>query len=142
MNVTTAERFWAKVNKDGPNGCWVWTAAKTSLGYGEFWPGGSHGRAGVYSHRFSYQLMVGPIPNGLQLDHLCRNPSCCNPCHLQPVTQAENMRRGNAGSNMRVKTHCPHGHEYTSQNTRVYRGRRFCKACASARVKSHPRGEA
>ena len=81
FNDTTLQRFWIKVNKNGPvwNGspCWSWTAAKDPLGYGRF-------RTPDYlwlSHRFSYTNLVGPIPNGMTLDHLCRNPNCVNPEH-------------------------------------------------------------
>jgi len=127
MKPDMESRFWAKVDKNGPNGCWVWTAMKTAAGYGEFWPSGPRM---MYAHRLAYELLVGKIPEGLQIDHLCRNPSCCNPEHLEPVTQAENMRRGNAGKNTRERTHCPHGHEYSPENTRIYNGRRFCKQCS------------
>lgn len=85
---TPTERFWAKfVRLD--SGCWQWTGAMTPQGYGHLRTGGRH----VGAHRFAYELLVGPIPAGLHIDHLCMNPSCCNPAHLEPVTQEENNRR-------------------------------------------------
>lgn len=119
---TREERFWAKVEKTDT--CWTWIASLDGRGYGQF----DHQR----SHRVSYELLVGPIPEGLVLDHLCRNKRCVNPDHLEPVTHLENLRRGTPGSahNTR-KTHCPKGHEYTPENTRVKDGKRNCKACAA-----------
>lgn len=99
---TVLERFWAKVNKDGPSApiswdgaplpgmCWLWEGAADAIGYGKFNPGARL----IGAHRYSYQSMVGAIPAGLYLDHLCRNPRCVNPDHLEPVTHAENVRRG------------------------------------------------
>jgi hypothetical protein len=129
------ERFWAKVDKNGPNGCWLWTAALTSAapgqaGYGLFT---ERKPKGVRAHRFAYELLVGPIPEGLQLDHLCRVRHCVNPAHLEPVTQRENILRSPVtppGINAR-KTHCKHGHEFTPENT--YRekrtNKRHCREC-------------
>lgn len=80
---------WDHIDKSGPNGCWTWTGPVAAHGYGRF---SSMGRVYI-AHRYVYEQVVGPIPNGLQLDHLCRNPGCVNPDHLEPVTGAENLRR-------------------------------------------------
>jgi hypothetical protein len=133
---TPAVRFWSYVDKNGPDGyhsqtgenlgpCWLWTAAKSSGGYGRL---NVEGRL-VQAHRLAYELLTGPIPPELDIDHLCRVHNCVNPDHLEPVTHAENTRRGNGGHLQRAKTHCPQGHEYTPENTRVYQGRRHCRAC-------------
>lgn len=83
------ERFWEKVNKGGPNGCWVWTAAKDQNGYGRF---GTTGTTTVLAHRFSCILAGREMGPGVILDHICRNPSCVNPSHLRICTHAENLR--------------------------------------------------
>lgn len=87
---TTEKRFWAKVDVGD---CWEWTATRHPQGHGMFTPPQSNP---VYAHRFAYELLVGPIPPGLTLDHLCRNRGCVNPDHLQPVTQRVNVLRGDA----------------------------------------------
>jgi hypothetical protein len=119
-------RFWAKVEKLGPDDCWIWNGA-TSAGYGHFHFGDTH----VLAHRWSYEQAIGTIPNGLQLDHLCRTPACVNPDHLEPVTLAENVLRGISLSAKNArKTHCKHGHELTPENTYVRpSGFRNCRAC-------------
>ena len=121
-------RFWAKVDTSaGPDGCWPWTGA-TRGGYGIFW---CSGRA-VYAHRHAYEIQVGPIPDGLHIDHLCRNRACQNAEHLEPVTNAENTRRGISFSTVNAaKTHCPQGHEYAGDNLYVHpSGReRRCRTC-------------
>ena len=79
----------------------------------------------VYAHIYAYESLVGPIPAGLELDHLCRNRSCVNPFHADPVTHQINMSRGFWA----MKTHCPQNHEYTPENTRMYQGKRICRSC-------------
>jgi len=107
-------------------GCWEWVGAKDKFGYGQM----AIDCKKYKSHRITYQWLIGPIPEGLELDHLCRNPNCCNPIHLEPVTHQKNMVRGNAGKWQRDKTHCKHGHEFTEENTKVENGHRRCIACA------------
>jgi len=115
-----------------PSGCWNWTGAKTAKGYGRFHLGGNK-----HAHRVSYEIYKGPIPNGLVLDHLCRNPNCVNPDHLEPVTLVENIQRGDQFGKgwKRNTTHCPQGHEYTDENTYIVRREtrgtvaRMCKLC-------------
>ena len=98
------ERFWEKVDKNGPNGCWVWLASLGSTGYGQF----EVDYKPLKAHRFAYILLVGPIPDGLELDHLCRNRPCVNPDHLEAVSHADNVQRGVGPSvENRLKTHCP-----------------------------------
>lgn len=81
--------FWERVNKAGPGGCWLWTGAVDGNGYGTV----TIERVQLSTHRVAYELLVGPIPAGLTIDHLCRVLACCNPAHLEPVTRAENNRR-------------------------------------------------
>ena len=112
------------------NGCWHWTGWRTPVGYGRIRVAGQL----WLTHRYMYETLCGPIPDGLSLDHQCRNPSCVNPAHLEPVTHAENVRRGRSGQFQRNKTHCPHGHAYSSENTGVYSGRRQCMTCNRKRA--------
>ncbi len=124
------ERFWDKVVL-GEDGCWLWQGSHTMNGYGTFWFRNRQNLA----HRIAYSVLVGDIPNGLQIDHLCRVHNCVNPRHLEPVTLQENRARGNAHLVNGGKTHCPQGHPYDGDNlylTTTKRGgpSRQCRACA------------
>lgn len=125
------ERFDALVSQ-APNGCWLWLGTCNHKGYGMFT---TSERRMVLAHRWSYEHHVGKIPAGLQIDHLCRVPSCVNPSHLEPVTARENQER--SPYDPAKRTHCPQGHEYTDENTYVYRGRRSCRLCHAASVAAH-----
>lgn len=131
------DRFWAKV--DQSNGCWLWKASLDRKGYGQFRLNGKMRRA----HSISYELTVGEVPDGLVLDHLCRNPKCVRPDHLKPKTQRENVLCGTSFASINyAKTHCIHGHEFTKANTyiRPY-GARDCRACILTRVKKYKKGK-
>lgn len=111
------------------NGCIEWTAYVGENGYGRFYVDGR----GALAHRWSYQFHVGPIPDGLVIDHLCRNTRCVNPDHLEPVTNAENVLRGMgplaAAARGQAVTHCPDGHPYDEANTYVGGHGRTCLTC-------------
>ena len=134
------DRFWSKVNKDAENGCWLWTASVSRHGYGKFGKG-KQGEGWDRAYRVAYRLVVGPIPEGLEFDHLCRNPSCVNPAHLQLVSHRDNMLRGNTfGAANAFKTHCPQGHPYDLFNTYFHLNKKkkwqnWCRQCATCRKK-------
>lgn len=131
---STEERFWEKVEKT--DGCWNWIGL-TTHGYGRFSIGSrsDDSKTQVQAHRVSYEWLVGPIPEGHHMDHLCRNRRCVNPNHLEPVLPRENALRGDGSSAVNAKkTHCPSGHEYTPENTTIEkRGARRCRACGKER---------
>ena len=134
VEQSTLDRFWAKVDKSGE--CWLWTGALLQKGgYGAFrlWP------STVRAHRFSYELAKGSIPEGLELDHLCRVHACVNSDHLEAVTRRENLLRGNGPSGINArKTHCPQGHEYNSENTSYSpAGWRSCRECARIKKRTN-----
>ena len=114
---------------EAPTGCWYWLGYVGSNGYGYIKVSGRL----LLTHRYAYELFRGPVPTGLELDHLCRNTTCCNPSHLEPVTHAENVRRGVSGEANRrrqlARTHCARGHEWTSENTKQTPRQRKCRTC-------------
>jgi hypothetical protein len=110
-------------------GCWLWIGTLSASGYGVLATGKRQHKA----HRVSYERHVGPIPDGLGLDHLCRVRNCINPAHLEPVTTRVNVLRGTSFAAVNaVKTHCAQGHEFAGANLRHYRGERICRACQVA----------
>lgn len=123
--VNTAEDVWKKIDVRGPDECWLWLFSVSTSGYGQFYFSGRLHTA----HRVAYELVKGPIPDGLQLDHLCRNRRCCNPAHLDPVTCAENIYR--SPIHKWAKTHCPQGHPYAGRNLirNSVNGGRACREC-------------
>lgn len=123
-------RIWTHVEPTGF--CWEWTGRVETTGYGKF----SYRGAQVLAHRFVYELLVGPIPSGMQIDHLCHNRACVNPDHLEPVSARINQLRSMSPSGQNVrKTHCPKGHPYDEENTYVTpNGGRQCRACRHARA--------
>jgi hypothetical protein len=133
---TPTERFWIAVGQPPATGCWPWRGKMHPEGYGQI---SVNGRP-EWAHRLAYSLLVGRIPEGLQIDHLCRNRACVNPAHLEPVTARENTLRGEgAGARNARKTHCVRGHEFTPENTVVdARGHRSCLACRASRRRDVP----
>lgn len=137
------EQFWKiyltnrlveRLRNDEKTACWIWTGS-TNGGYGRIVIGSrSDGtRHAVSVHRLAYELFIGRVPNGMQLDHVCRNRSCCNPFHLDPVTAKENIRRSPIHNGS--KTHCKRGHLFTKENTILFPNRKWrkCRACKNER---------
>lgn len=130
------ERFWEKVEKIPFDSCWRWTSELDHKGYGKFWDGSRK----VMAHRWAYERVIGPIPEDLTIDHLCRVRDCVNPSHLEPVTGRENTGRGIGPSARAIRENiCIQGHDYTPENTlwKTKRGGttlfRECRACRGRR---------
>lgn len=126
--------IWAKfkhlVRKSKESDCWIWTGSVGQDGYGRIRLAGAIRR----THRLSYLAHKGEIPSGTVLDHLCRVRECCNPDHLEAVTNRENILRGESSSAQRARqTHCKRGHEFKPENTYVRaNGQRVCRTCKNA----------
>lgn len=121
--MSPEQRFWKRVDKT--DGCWLFGRG---VGYGQFMVAGRR----TYAHRWAYEFEVGPIPEGSEVDHLCKTQACVNPAHLEAVTHRENIRRAFAS------THCKRGHEFNAENTLYPNGAggvRRCRACAKAYMK-------
>ena len=140
-DIPAEDRLLAKLVPQA-DGCWHWTGFIDPQGYGRM---GFKGRKSALVHHVAHEILVGPVPDGLTLDHTCHtfhpdcvggtgclHRRCANPDHLEPVTLAENNARGKA----RI-THCPHGHEYTAENTYRKMGRRFCRTCSLAQGRAY-----
>lgn len=115
--------------------CWIWDKAKTKRGYGSF----GIGYQTFAAHRVTYRNFVGPIPKDKEINHLCKVTSCVNPLHLEAITHHANVLHGDAGKNMRDKTHCPNGHSYNEQNTNHNKTikRRTCRVCNRDRMRAY-----
>ena len=133
--VADADRFWARVTKTDT--CWLWDKSGR-YGYGRFCAGARPYRT-VHAHRWAYEALIGPIPEGLELDHLCRNRACVNPVHLEPVSHQVNVLRGfSPSAENSHRTHCPQGHPLEGANLYRYQNERQCRTCraeASRRFK-------
>lgn len=129
-----AERLLSRVDQSGgPNACWPWLGSMHLNGYAQVT---TPEHASYLGHRAMYELLIGPIPEGLDLDHLCRNRACVNPTHLEPVTRQVNLLRGIGIPAQQVKkTHCPAGHPYDAENTAMDAGHRLCRTCGRERAR-------
>jgi hypothetical protein len=139
LSRITVDLQGLRVVDDAP--CWQWAGKSGKHGYGY--------HRDRPAHRAVYELLVASVADGLDLDHLCRNRLCVNPAHLEPVTHAENCRRGIAGevtrARMLAKTHCAQGHEWTPENTMQTARQRKCRTCmreSSARAREQRRASA
>lgn len=135
----TVIRFWKHVEKS-PN-CWLWNGHKDSAGYGRFCYITLTNKR-IPAHRFAYENINGKIKDGLVIDHLCRNPPCVNPDHLEPVTHKENILRGIGITAIESKkTHCPSEHPYDEKNTYKYKTFRGCRECRRNAIKKYEKNK-
>lgn len=120
--------------KVSESGCWEWTAGTDTHGYAQPCIEGRY----QLLHRWTYATLVGPIPKGLELDHICRVRHCVNPAHLEPVTHRQNVLRGEGVAAIAARTtHCPEGHEYAGGNLIVYSdGKRRCRECRNTQARA------
>lgn len=135
--VPHADRIKARVVVTS-TGCWEWQGHRDRNGYGKIFIGSrlDGNRQNAYAHRVAYAAFVAPVSDDLVIDHLCRNTSCCNPDHLEPVTTRENtVARGVGGvADQARQTHCKRGHPFDAENTyRDRHGKRYCRACHKLR---------
>lgn len=128
-SIPPSERFWQFVLPEPNSGCWLWMAAWDKNGYGLFT---GYPKRSWRAHRFAYELVIGPIASGLTIDHLCRVKCCVNPAHMEQVTASINSKRARRDEDRPLKTHCPHGHPYTTENTYIVKtqgNHRICRTC-------------
>jgi hypothetical protein len=137
LRKPVAERIQKFIIPEPNSGCHLWLGSMNEFGYGKIGRGGKYGGA-TKAHLVCYEIANGPVPKGMELDHLCRNPACVNPDHLEPVTRRENILRGSGPKITKARhaarTHCRNGHELTPENTMIRKlpngwiGRR-CRIC-------------
>lgn len=122
------------------DGCWLWQGTQQQKGYGMRWD--TAGKRMVYLHRVNYEHFVAPIPDGHQIDHLCKKPPCCNPAHLDAVTPQENNRRsGSRSAKQARQTHCKNGHPFAGDNLLITAsGRRACRTCNREKMRDYREG--
>ncbi|MGI9297058.1 MAG: HNH endonuclease signature motif containing protein [Gammaproteobacteria bacterium] len=119
------DRFWDKISPEPNSGCWLWLGYTQPNGYGQYrLPGKTQ-----MAHRAAFRILVGEVPTGLDLDHLCRVRCCVNPNHLEPVTRSVNLKRGKSHGGRAYKTHCKRGHPLLGDNLKLVPGGRECRAC-------------
>ena len=122
------DRLCEKIVQDASTGCWLWIGSIVNAGYGSTWD--LPKQRSREAHTVSYEAFIGPVPDNLTLDHLCRIRRCVNPTHLEPVTNVENVMRGEGfGAVNSRKVVCSRGHPYNEENTYHWRGQRCCRSC-------------
>lgn len=127
------DRFWSKVQRE-QGGCWIWIGAKNANGYGRFW----YDRRVMVAHRVAYLMLVGQVPEGKDLDHLCRIRACVNPEHLEPVSRDTNLKRGIGHGS---ESHCPSGHSYSGYNLIRQGSSRRCRICRNNQHREYMRAK-